>query len=80
MIEFLKVKPENIPYLPFKAVKFLEEAIKRTPASTSNLAVTLEIAAKGYGNIYLVVSGDDIIGTIYLLTYDTENGKILSPA
>lgn len=79
MIIFQKILPENIDSLPSEAVKFLDDAIKRTPASTSRLDVTLDIAKKGYGNIYTISNNGFLVGCCYLLVYDTPRGKVVSP-
>ena len=60
-----------------KAIAYLDQAIKRTPASTSRLDVTLQMARK-YGDIYLV-HDEDLIGAVYLLVYSTDKGKVISP-
>lgn len=64
--------------LPDLAIRYLDKAIKRTPASTSRLDVTLQLARK-FGDLYLVKDGEDLIGAVYLLVYNTEHGKVLSP-
>lgn len=79
MITFLKILPEEIDNLPSEAIKYLEDAIKRTPASTSRLDVTLDIAKKGFGNIYTISNNDQLVGCCYILVYDTPKGKVVSP-
>lgn len=65
--------------MPSQAVKYLEQAILRTPASTSKLDFTLQVAAKGFGAVYLVMDGKKLVGATYILTYDTRDGKVISP-
>lgn len=77
MITFQKIAPEKVKKLPSIAIKYLEEAIRRTPASTSRLDVMLDVAEKGYGNVYVVYDDARIMGVTYLLTYDTPEGKVL---
>lgn len=77
MIRFQKIPPTEIDNLDPLAVKFLDEAIKRTPASTSRLDVTLDIAKKGYGNIYTIHDEDSLVGATYLLVYPTPQGKVV---
>ncbi len=79
MITFQKILPENISGLPIKVIRYLQDAIKRTPASTSRLDVVLDIAKKGYGNLYTIYDEKRLIGACYLLIYDTPEGKIVSP-
>lgn len=79
MIRFELVPPADIHALPIQAVKYLERAILRTPASTSNLDFTLQVASKGFGAVYLVFDDDKLTGATYILTYDTSEGKIISP-
>lgn len=79
MIEFHRVPPENIQFLPFKAIKYIEGAIQRTPANVTRLDVVLDVISKGHGDLYLISRDDEIIGITYLLTYDTAEGKVLSP-
>lgn len=76
---FLKILPEQIANLPAQAIKYLEDAIIRTPASTSRLDVTLDIAKKGFGNIYLIYVDEVLKGASYILVYDTKIGKIVAP-
>lgn len=79
MIRFLSVSPDQVDALPFEAVEFLDNAIKRTPASTACLDMTMDIARKGFGNIYIVMDEEEIVGATYILSYDTPEGKIISP-
>lgn len=76
-MDFLKVEPSQIPSIPQMAVKFLEDAIKRTPGSTSRPDVFWGIAKKGYGNIYLIYDGMLLVGATYLLVHDTPEGKVI---
>lgn len=76
-MDFIKIAPTEIDILPPLAVKYLEQAIKRTPASTSRLDITLDIARKGYGNIYLIFDGAILMGATYLVVYPTDKGKVL---
>ncbi len=79
MITFQKIPPELIPQLSEQAIKYLDDAIKRTPASVSRLDVTLDMAAKGYGNVYAVYDDGIFTGICYLLVYPTDAGKVVSP-
>lgn len=79
MITFQKILPDGIADLPVKAIHYLQQAINRTPASTSRLDVTLDIARKGYGNMYAVYDERKLTGMCYLLLYDSPEGKIASP-
>lgn len=79
MIKFLHILPCDLDSLPEMVVKWLQNAIDRTPASTSRLDITLDIAKKGYGDMFIVTDGEDMTGVCYLLTYDTKDGKVLSP-
>lgn len=79
MITFLKILPEEIEHLPAQAIKYLDDAIKRTPASVSRLDVTLDIAKKGFGNIYTISNNNQLVGCCYILIYDTPKGKIVAP-
>lgn len=74
MIEFRRVAVDDL--LP-QARKYLAEAVRRTPASTDRIDITLEMAKK-YGEIYTVYD-TQLTGCLYLLTYNTKEGKILSP-
>jgi len=78
-ISFQKILPENLDQIPIQAVKYLETAIIRTPASTSRLDVTLEIAKKGYGNVYLIYMDRVLLGACYILVYPTKKGKVIAP-
>jgi len=60
-------------------MRFLKEANRRTPASTENIEMLMTMALHGYGGIYLIYLNDKIVGATYILSYDTENGKVLSP-
>lgn len=71
--------PASIDKLPVRAIEYLYDAIRYTPASTSRLDVTLDIAKKGYGNIYLIYNGGKLTGAAYLLVYDTPQGKVVAP-
>lgn len=75
MVRFQRVPVDDLPEL---AIHYLDMAIKRTPASTSKLDVTLQMARK-YGDLYLVMDGEELTGAIYLLIYNTDEGKVLSP-
>ena len=79
MIRFLNVSPDQVDALPFEAIEFLDRAIKCTPASTARLDITMDIARKGFGNIYIIMDEEEIVGTTYILSYDTPEGKIVSP-
>lgn len=79
MVEFIHVPPHEIDNLPTEAIKYLSDAIRRTPASTSRLDITLDMARKGYGDIYLVKDADALIGAVNILVYDTPEGRIVSP-
>lgn len=79
MITFQKILPEEIDYLPPQVVKYIDDAIKRTPGTTSRLDVTLDIAKKGFGNIYTIFCDGVLTGASYLLVYPTPQGKIVSP-
>lgn len=79
MITFRKIQPEGIDSLPAAAIRYLREANRRTPANTSRIEITLEIAKKGYGNIYLIYNGVWLCGACYILVYDTDEGKITAP-
>lgn len=76
---FQKIPPDQIDNLEPQAIAYLENAIRRTPASTSRLDVTLDIAAKGYGNLYLIYRFTVLTGAAYILVYDTPQGKIVAP-
>lgn len=60
-------------------MRFLREASRRTPASTENIEMIMSLAAKGYGGVYLIYLADKLVGATYILSYDTDNGKVLSP-
>lgn len=75
MATFERVSVGDLPPL---AIHYLDMAIKRTPASTSRLDVTLQMAQK-YGDLYLVKDGEFVIGAVYNLIYNTEEGKVISP-
>lgn len=79
MITFRKILPAAIDKLPVRAVNYLDEAIRYTPASTSRLDVTLDIAKRGYGNIYLIYDDGRLTGASYLVVYDTPQGKVVAP-
>lgn len=79
MIKFLHVAPEYIDQMPALAVDYLQQAIDRTPASTSRLDITLDMAKKGYGGVYLICEEDALVGATYVLSYDTKEGKVISP-
>jgi hypothetical protein len=79
VITFRKIAPNNIDSLPKTAIRYLDEANRRTPASASRIDVTLDIAKRGYGNIYLIYNGDWLAGACYILTHDTPKGKVVSP-
>lgn len=74
MIEFRRVQVDE---LDPKAVHYLSEAVRRTPASTDRIDITLEMAKK-YGELYQVYDGE-LCGAVYVLTYNTKDGKVLSP-
>lgn len=76
-MDFLKITPNEIHLLPPLAVKFLEDAIKRTPGSTSKPEIFWELVKKGYGNIYLIYDGIILMGATYLLVHDTDKGKVV---
>lgn len=76
-MDFLKIPPQEIANLPKLAVKYLEDAINRTPGSTSRPDVFWDIAKKGYGNIYLIYDGMMLMGATYLLVHDTPEGKVV---
>lgn len=76
-MDFLKVELTQIPLMPILAKKYLEDAIKRTPGSTSKPEVFWQIAQKGYGNIYLIYDGIILMGATYLLVHDTDKGKVV---
>lgn len=76
-MDFIKIAPNQIATIPKLAIKFLEDAIRRTPASTSKPEIFWEIAKKGYGNIYLIYDGTKLMGATYLLIHDTDKGKVL---
>lgn len=77
MIEFHRVPPENIQFLPFKAIKYIEGAIQRTPANVTRLDVVLDVISKGNGDLYLVSKDDDITGITYLVSYPTQEETML---
>ena len=79
MITFRKILPEAIDRLPNRAVDYLNEAMIRTPASTSRLDVTLMMAKRGYGNIYLIYDSGKLKGACYILVYGTPKGKVVAP-
>lgn len=79
MITFQKIPPERVEFLPELALKYLETAIKRTPASASRLDITLELAKRGNGNIYLICSDYILTGICYLIACDTTEGKVVCP-
>lgn len=64
--------------LSIQAMGYLDRAIKRTPASTSRLDVTLKMA-QTYGDVYVVMEDKIMMGAVYLLTYNTDEGKVISP-
>lgn len=74
MVQFQRTSVDG---LTLKAKYYLEQAIKRTPASTSRLDKTLQMAHK-FGDLYTVHDGE-MIGAIYVLIYDTPEGKVVSP-
>lgn len=74
MTDFIRVSVEQ---LNATSRHYLAEAARRTPASTDRIEITLEIAKK-YGEIYEVYKSG-LIGCIYVLTYNTKEGKVLSP-
>lgn len=79
MITFLKVLPNEIDFLSPQAVEYLQNAIDRTPASTSRLDVTIDIAKKGYGNVYLIFNDNELTGVAYILVYSSLKGKVVAP-
>ncbi len=76
---FQKIIPEKVDEIPAQAIKYLEDAVIRTPASTSRIDVTMDIAKKGYGNIYLIHIDQKLTGACYLLVYPTKLGKVIAP-
>lgn len=74
MIEFKRVSVDELTPI---SLGYLEKAIKRTPASTSRLDITLHIA-RTYGDLYHVYNGE-LTGAVYMLIYDTPEGKVISP-
>lgn len=76
-MDFIKIHPNQIQTLPKLAIKFLEDAIKRTPGSTSKPEIFWEIAKRGNGNIYLIYDGLILMGATYLLIHDTDKGKVV---
>jgi hypothetical protein len=78
-IRFIHVLSQDLDHIPEQAIKYLQQAIDRTPASTSRLDIIMEIAKKGFGDVFLIMNDDDLTGVCYLLTYDTKDGKVLSP-
>lgn len=79
MITFQKILPEDIINLSPLALYYLQQASDRTPASTGRFDVTLDIAKKGYGNIYLIFNDNELTGCCYIMVYPSKVGKIVAP-
>lgn len=75
---FQKIPPEEIDNLPAQAIKYLQDAVKRSPSRVSSLELTLDIAKRGYGNLYLVYR-EKLIGACYILVCPAPDGKIVAP-
>lgn len=75
---FLPISAEEIEQIP-QAMHYLQQAIERTPASTNRLDITMEMAKRGYGEFYLAILADVLVGVAYVMTYNTKDGKVLSP-
>lgn len=54
--------------LPFDALTFLSEAIRRTPSNDTNLQEILRNARDGEGQIY-ILSNEKIVGATYIEFY-----------
>jgi hypothetical protein len=76
-VDFLSIAPQEIANLPKKALKFLEEASRRTPGSVNKPEILLEMAAKGYGNVYLIYDNHELFGATYFVVHDTDKGKVI---
>lgn len=55
--------------LPFPVLNYLDQAIKRTPATVSKIEDVIRAAMQQNGVIYAVLSDGDVIGAIYLRRY-----------
>lgn len=75
MVTFRRIEAKELPPL---AIQFLQEAINRTPGSTARLDLTLDMAAKGFGDLYLIEDGE-LIGCMYILTYTAKARKVVCP-
>lgn len=74
MISFFRtIDPNEI------AVKFIENAVKRTPANTAKSSVVLRNIRNNKGDLFLILNNYNTVGIVYVLTYSTAEGRIICP-
>lgn len=79
MIRFEHVPPEDIDALPADALRYLENAVRRTPNNKYNLSQKLLVARNGFGGVFLIFDDETLIGCTFIITYDMDDGKVISP-
>src|SRR6185503_1418195 len=61
------------------ALKFIENAVKRTPANTAKTQEVIKNIRSNYGDLFLVLNNYRTTGIVYIHTYYTDNGKVICP-
>lgn len=77
-VKFHYIPPECIDFIPIAALRYLEDAIEGTPHSVVNRDTVLMRAKHGIGQFYIVEKDNGVLGILYLMFYETEEGRILN--
>lgn len=75
-VEFHRVLPSCLGFIPHKAIEYLDRAVKKSPANDITVLDALAHVRSGTGDIYLAYR-DDLCGTFFLMCGKGNNGKIL---
>lgn len=80
MVEFHRVEPENIAYLPQSFTDLLAKAVLKSPTSDLTVEDAMAYAQAGTGEIVGITDGSKLIGCVFFMYGKGRDGLILDVA
>lgn len=76
-VEFRRILPSALFYLPKHLRDFLQRAYDESPCSDIGVNEAIFVAKQGGGDIYAVMADDVAIGAVFYMYGQGNNGRIL---
>lgn len=78
-VEFIRVEPSCLAFIPEKAIEYLEKAANQ-PTADLTVLDAIAYAKVGAGDIYLGIQGENLFAAAFFMYGRSKNGKILDVA